>query len=99
MNYCELENEKISVKKLFNKYEKFEDRVRRRNMEKEWLNEMLEKDKWKGDFLQEITEKYNAKTILKEENKNYRLVGLPLYIYASENVLIQSFREALYIQI
>mgnify|MGYP001080770413 FL=1 len=47
MNYCELENEKISVKKLFNKYEKFEDRVRRRNMEKEWLNEMLEKDKWK----------------------------------------------------
>ena len=47
MNYCELDNEKISVIKLFNKYEKFEDRVRRSNMEKEWLNEMLEKDKWK----------------------------------------------------
>jgi hypothetical protein len=47
MNYCELGNEKISVKKLFNKYEKFEDRVRRRNMEKEWLKEMLEEDKWK----------------------------------------------------
>jgi hypothetical protein len=45
MNYCELDNEKISVIKLFNKYEKFEDRVRRSNMEKEWLNEMLEKDK------------------------------------------------------
>ena len=47
MNYCELDNEKISVKKLFNKYEKFEDRVRRINMEKEWLKEMLEEDKWK----------------------------------------------------
>ena len=47
MNYCELDNEKISVIKLFNKYEKFEDRVRRSNMEKEWLNEMLERDKWK----------------------------------------------------
>ena len=45
MNYCELDNEKISVIKLFNKYEKFEDRVRRSSMEKEWLNEMLEKDK------------------------------------------------------
>ena len=48
MNYCELGNEKISVKKLFNKYEKFEDRVRRINMEKEWLKEMLEEDKWKN---------------------------------------------------
>ena len=47
MNYGELGNEKISVKKLFNKYEKFEDRVRRINMEKEWLKEMLEEDKWK----------------------------------------------------
>ena len=45
MNYCELDNEKISVSKLFNKYENYEDRVRRSNMEKEWLNEMLEKDK------------------------------------------------------
>ena len=30
MNYCELDNEKISVSKLFNKYENYEDRVRRR---------------------------------------------------------------------
>ena len=47
MNHCELDNEKISVSKLFNKYENYEDRVRRSSMEKEWLNEMLEKDKWK----------------------------------------------------
>ncbi|MCT4698547.1 DEAD/DEAH box helicase family protein [Tenacibaculum haliotis] len=60
---------------------------------------LLEKDKWKGDFLNEITEKYNAKTILKEENKNYRLVGLPLYNKASENVFKQSVIESLNIQI
>ena len=60
---------------------------------------LLEKDKWKGDFLQEITEKYNAKTILKEENKNYRLVGLPLYNKASENVFKQSVIERLNVQI
>ena len=47
MNYCEIDNEKISVSRLFNKYERYENRVRRSNMEKEWLNEMLEKDKWK----------------------------------------------------
>jgi len=47
MNYCELDNEKISVSKLFNKYENYVDRVRRSSMEKEWLNEMLERDKWK----------------------------------------------------
>ena len=60
---------------------------------------LLEKDKWKGDFLQEITAKYNTKTILKEENKNYRLVGLPLYNKASENVFKQSVIESLNIQI
>jgi type III restriction enzyme len=60
---------------------------------------LLEKDKWKGDFLNEITEKYNAKTILKEENKNYRLVGLPLYNKASENVFKQSVIERLNVQI
>lgn len=60
---------------------------------------LLEKDKWKGDFLKVITEKYNAKTILKEENKNYRLVGLPLYNKASENAFKQSVIERLNVQI
>lgn len=48
MNYCELGNEKVSVKNLFNNYYKiYEKRVRRINMEEEWLKEMLEEDKWK----------------------------------------------------
>ena len=48
MNYFELGNEKVSVKNLFNNYYKiYEERVRRINMEEEWLKEMLEKDRWK----------------------------------------------------
>ena len=39
---------------------------------------LLEKDKWKDDFLKAITKKY-PKGILKKENKDYVLIGLPLY--------------------
>jgi type III restriction enzyme len=60
---------------------------------------LLEKDKWKDDFLKEITNKYGAKTILKKENKNYRLVGLPLYNKATENTFRQSVKEKLNIEI
>jgi type III restriction enzyme len=58
---------------------------------------LLEKDNWKGDFLKEISEKYSTKTILKEENKNYRLVGLPLYnkVMTSEKKFKQSVIERL----
>lgn len=59
---------------------------------------LLEKDKWKNDFLLEISQKYSSKTILKAENKNYRLVGLPLYNKASENIFKQSVIEELNIQ-
>jgi type III restriction enzyme len=37
-------------------------------------------DKWKEDFLLEISNKYGLKNILKEENKNYRLIGLPFFM-------------------
>ena len=40
---------------------------------------LLDADKWKNDFLKEITEKYFDNKILKIENKNYRLIGLPLF--------------------
>ena len=39
---------------------------------------LLEKDKWKDDFLKAITEKY-PKGVLKAESKEYVLIGLPLY--------------------
>ena len=40
---------------------------------------LLDIDKWKNDFLKEITEKYSDNKILKIENKNYSLIGLPLF--------------------
>jgi type III restriction enzyme len=40
---------------------------------------LLDADKWKNDFLKEITEKYSDNKILKIESKNYNLIGLPLF--------------------
>lgn len=37
------------------------------------------KEGWKESFLQEITDKYGDGKTLKAENKEYRLIGLPLY--------------------
>lgn len=39
---------------------------------------LLLQDKWKDDFLKEITKRY-PKDILKAESKDYILIGLPLY--------------------
>jgi len=40
---------------------------------------LLETDKWKNDFLKEITSTYGDKNILKAENKDYVLIGLPFF--------------------
>jgi len=37
------------------------------------------KEGWKETFLEQITEKYGTKKVLKAENKDYKLFGLPLY--------------------
>lgn len=37
------------------------------------------KEGWKEDFLKEISDRYSKTAILKAEDKEYRLVGLPLY--------------------
>ena len=37
------------------------------------------KEGWKETFLEQITEKYKGGKILKSENQNYKLIGLPLY--------------------
>jgi type III restriction enzyme len=39
----------------------------------------LEYDKWKEDFLVQITEKYGFDTVIQAENQNYRLIGLPFF--------------------
>lgn len=44
-------------------------------------DEKFEKSKegWKEKFLLEISKKYGGKDLLKAENKDYKLIGLPLY--------------------
>jgi type III restriction enzyme len=37
------------------------------------------KDGWKEKFLEEITEKYGFEKVIKAENLNYRLIGLPFF--------------------
>ena len=41
---------------------------------------MTSKDEiWKEEFLEEITKKYGFEKIIKAENLNYRLIGLPFF--------------------
>jgi len=37
------------------------------------------KEGWKEEFLEEITEKYGLEKVIKAENPNYRLIGLPFF--------------------
>ncbi|GAB4223722.1 MAG: DEAD/DEAH box helicase family protein [Francisella sp.] len=37
------------------------------------------KDGWKEEFLEEISNKYGFKNVIKAENKHYRLIGLPFF--------------------
>ncbi|HOK36987.1 MAG TPA: hypothetical protein PLR72_07030, partial [Paludibacteraceae bacterium] len=37
------------------------------------------KEGWKERFLEEITEKYGFEKVIKAENPNYRLIGLPFF--------------------
>ena len=34
---------------------------------------------WKEEFLSEITEKFGFERVIKAENSNYRLIGLPFF--------------------
>lgn len=53
------------------------------------------KEGWKEDFLQQITDKYGDGALLKAENKNYKLIGLPLFNKKTENDFSKSFSEQL----
>lgn len=47
------------------------------------------KEGWKEKFMEDITEKYGINNVLKSENKNYKLIGLPLYNIKS----VKQFKE------
>ncbi len=59
---------------------------------------LKEHDKWKQEFLKEITEKYKGKTsdfITLRKTQKYRLVGVPFYNNEDENKFKQSLYEVI----
>src|SRR3989338_246019 len=52
---------------------------------------LLDADKWKNDFLKEITERYSDNKILKIESKNYSLIGLPLFNKNDDNEFTEAY--------
>ena len=59
---------------------------------------LKEHDKWKQNFLREVTEKFESKTIefkTKRKTQKYRLVGVPFYNNEDENRFKQSLYESI----
>jgi type III restriction enzyme len=53
------------------------------------------KEGWKEEFLQKITDMYGTGRLLKAENKNYWLIGLPLFNKQGENRFEETFNKQL----
>lgn len=49
------------------------------------------KEGWKEEILEKITKKYSDDKILKVENKEYKLIGLPLYNYKNSKEFKDAF--------
>src|SRR5690606_7087246 len=58
-----------------------------------------ENSKWKEIFLEEITDKYGNEIVLHEENKDYKLIGLPLYNAALVDKFKKGVNESLSVNI
>lgn len=54
---------------------------------------LIEHDKWKDDFLQQITNKYCTGKLLKAESKEYVLIGLPLFNNKEKNNFEEVFSK------
>lgn len=57
------------------------------------------KEGWKEKFLEDITTKYAGKTILKAENREYKLVGLPLYNAKTTKAFKDKIKEHLEVEV
>ncbi len=62
----------------------------------------IDKDQWKEDFLKEIEDNYKLETkdnrqlkILKEEDVNYKLIGMPFYNEDNKRIFIDAFEAKL----
>lgn len=51
------------------------------------------KEGWKEVFLDEITQKYGKDNIIKAENPNYRLIGLPFYNENNNRNFVQKYNK------
>ena len=62
----------------------------------------IDKDQWKEDFLKEIEDNYKLETkdnrqliIIIEEDKNYKLIGMPFYNEDNKRIFIDAFEAKL----
>ncbi|MDA7704965.1 DEAD/DEAH box helicase family protein [Rickettsiales bacterium] len=53
------------------------------------------KEGWKEEFLDQITEKYGSDKVIKSENPNYRLIGLPFFNEENSSSFKKEFKEEL----
>ncbi|MFH1657585.1 MAG: hypothetical protein ABH919_03895 [bacterium] len=53
------------------------------------------KESWKQEFLQQVTDKYGSGDLLKAENKEYKLIGLPLFNKNKEHSFEEIFTKQL----
>lgn len=53
---------------------------------------LIEHDKWKNEFLEEISKKYANETFTLE-NKDYRLIGLPFYNKSYDVLPFETFNN------
>ncbi|WP_022670415.1 DEAD/DEAH box helicase family protein [Hippea alviniae] len=56
---------------------------------------LIERDKWKEDFLKEIEKKHKLEATLFGENEKYRLIGLPFYNDNTKFKFMGEFRKKL----
>ena len=59
---------------------------------------LQEQDKWKEEFLKEITQKFEGKTLefkTQSRKQTYKLIGVPFYNNEDENVFEKTLREVI----
>ena len=54
------------------------------------------KEGWKEKFLEDITKKYGFDNVIKAENSNYKLIGLPFFNNGHNTEFIGKFNQILY---
>jgi len=58
-------------------------------------SQLLEKDKWKEDFLKEIESRYQLESTLFGENNEYKIIGLPFYNEETKPMFVDEFKKKL----